>query len=328
MDNNFLRNSAPRDATVGSIEVQLLGRFDARSSGQPLKDLHSGKAQELFSYLILHRDRPHLRESLAGILWEDDTSASPRKTLRQTLWQLQSALSSAAPHLERLVEQQGPDWIGLSPQVEMHVDVEALESAFRRVEKVPGHRMPMKEARAAKEALELYRGDLLEGVRHPWCRLERQRFRELYFRLLEKMMNHSLATGDYDAGIEFGVRVLRGDPARERTHRRLMRIYYLQGNRTLALRQYQQCLESLRNELDVKPSRATQRLYEHIREDRSPLGSTEAGRVLADQDGEVLDLLVALRGLLSEARSQVHTEILSLRSEPTLSPQGETETRD
>ena len=147
-------------------------------------------------------------------------------------------------------------------------------------------------------------------------------------------MNHSLATGDYDAGIEFGARVLRGDPARERTHRRLMRIYYLQGNRTLALRQYQQCVESLRNELDVKPSRATLRLYEHIREDRSPLGSTEAGRVLADQDGEVLDLLVGLRGLLSEARSQVHTEILSLRSEADLSPQGEAtsplqgETRD
>ena len=125
MDNNSLRNSPPRNATVGSIEVQLLGRFGARSAGQPLKDLHSGKAQELLSYLILHRDRPHLRESLAGILWEDDTSASPRKTLRQTLWQLQSALSSAAPPLRKIGRAAGPDWIGLSPQVEMHVDVEA-----------------------------------------------------------------------------------------------------------------------------------------------------------------------------------------------------------
>ena len=44
-----------------------------------------------------------------------------------------------------------------------------------------------------------------------------------------------------------------------------MRCYSRQGQRPLALRQFQICAEALRTELDVEPSPATAELYERIR---------------------------------------------------------------
>jgi DNA-binding SARP family transcriptional activator len=43
-----------------------------------------------------------------------------------------------------------------------------------------------------------------------------------------------------------------------------MRCYLAQGQRHLALRQYQMCTETLRQELDLGPSVETEQLYQSI----------------------------------------------------------------
>ena len=72
----------------------------------------------------------------------------------------------------------------------------------------------------------------------------------------------------HEEGISYGEKILRYDKAREHTHRRLMRLHYLSGNRTAALRQYRKCIEILREELDVEPSQSTVQLFQSIRIDR------------------------------------------------------------
>ena len=59
--------------------------------------------------------------------------------------------------------------------------------------------------------------------------------------------------------------MLTQDNCREDSHCRLMRCYSRQGQYHLALRQYQLCVKTLRDELDVDPSPNTTQLYERIR---------------------------------------------------------------
>jgi DNA-binding SARP family transcriptional activator len=47
-----------------------------------------------------------------------------------------------------------------------------------------------------------------------------------------------------------------------------MRLYYLSGNRTAALRQYQRCVKTLQEELDVEPALETRKFFELIHDDR------------------------------------------------------------
>jgi len=66
-----------------AIQVHLFGRFSALRNDRPLEKLSSSRVQALFSYLLLHRDRQHIREALADVLWEDCSAGQSRKYLRQ-----------------------------------------------------------------------------------------------------------------------------------------------------------------------------------------------------------------------------------------------------
>ncbi len=57
----------------------------------------------------------------------------------------------------------------------------------------------------------------------------------------------------------------------------MMRLYYLAGDRTSALRQYEQLIRALREELSVKPSRRSVLLWEQIRADTYDDGPPSGG---------------------------------------------------
>ena len=90
------------------LSFRLFGKFTALYDGEQIEELGSGKAQELLAYLLIYRDRPHPRESLAELLWQAPSSAIAKKYLRQVLWQVQQALP-----IEGLIDNQ-PDWVRIS----------------------------------------------------------------------------------------------------------------------------------------------------------------------------------------------------------------------
>src|SRR6266699_6435703 len=79
---------------MSRMSIQLFGQFCIRRKEQLLGGFESHKVQELFCYILLHRQHSLSRESLASLLWADTTTAQSKKRLRQVLWHLQSALGS------------------------------------------------------------------------------------------------------------------------------------------------------------------------------------------------------------------------------------------
>src|SRR5689334_3353548 len=75
-----------------SFTIRLFGKFRLFFNGEPISDLHPGKAQGLLCYLLLHRNRIHPREALAALYWGESSTAQSKKYLRTTLWQLRAAL--------------------------------------------------------------------------------------------------------------------------------------------------------------------------------------------------------------------------------------------
>jgi DNA-binding SARP family transcriptional activator len=251
-----------------ALRVALFGRFSVICGDKELTGLEDSKVQELFCYLLLHRGRSHTREMLAELLWADSTASQSKKYLRQTLWQLQACLEKEADIPDGPLVLLDAGWLSLNPETELWIDAAALEAAYQTVEGVPGRELTTDGAQVLAETVELYRGNLLEGWYQDWCIFERERFANMHLAMLDKLMDFCEATGAYETGLLYGTRILREDQARERTHRRMMRLYYLAGNRVAALRQYKGCVETLRTELDVAPSRRTVALYDQVREDR------------------------------------------------------------
>jgi DNA-binding SARP family transcriptional activator len=243
-----------------TVRMRLLGRVSIEQDGQPPTDLPA-KALELLSFLLLHRDRAHSREELAALLWRDAGAALARKYLRQTLWQLQSALAA-----ELLLLRSG--WVRIDPDADWWLDVDAFERAWEASRDVAGAGLTGMQAHELEEAVVLYRGDLIDGSYSDWCIYERQRLQLTYLAMLEKLMGYCEVQHRYPRGVAYGHRILRHDPAREVTHRQLMRLHYRAGDRTTALRQYERCAEALDRELGLTPAAGTVALRDQIRADR------------------------------------------------------------
>jgi DNA-binding SARP family transcriptional activator len=256
---------------MGVLRVSLFGKFYLQCEDQTLPNVGARRVQELFCYLLLYRDRPHPRETLAGLLWPESTTAQSLKYLRHTLWQLQTVLDCDNCAKDSSVIQADAEWVRFDPGAAVWLDVAEFERAFARVQGATDQEL---DAQALQTALALYQGDLLAGWYQGWCLFERERLQRMYLALLEKRMALCEAQGDYEAGLDNGALALRYDMAQERIHRRLMRLHYLAGDRTAALRQYERCATFLRQELDVAPSKCTLALYEQIRLDL-PLDAPE-----------------------------------------------------
>jgi DNA-binding SARP family transcriptional activator len=252
---------------VSTLRVSLFGRFMVRHHDLAVEGLESRKVQELFAWLLLNRGRDHPRESLCTVLWPESAHAESRKHLRQTLWQLQAALRNHHEPGQARVLEVRPDWVRFDASADLWLDVAEFEEAVEQARGVHGRELDGQRAEMLARAIPLYTADLLEDWFQDWCLYERERLQNMYLAALDKLMAWCEAQGNYEAGVGHGELILRQDRARERTHRRLMRLLFLAGDRTGALRQYQRCVAALREELGVRPSRQTMLLYEQIRAD-------------------------------------------------------------
>jgi DNA-binding SARP family transcriptional activator len=250
------------------LRISLFGKLQIESDGRFFSTgLDGRKAQELLSYLVIYREQLHPRENLADVLWGNSIGIQSRKYLRQALWQLQAALKPDGSHEDDGLLIADAEWLGISPESSVWIDVTQFERSYAGVQGKPGHELDDEAAKSVAAAVDLYKGGLLQGWYQDWCLFERQRFEIMYLAMLNKLMTYHEASERFELGMSYGQRILQFDRAQERTHWHIMRMHYLSGDRTGALRQYDKCVAALEEELGVKPARWMTALYEQIRAD-------------------------------------------------------------
>lgn len=290
--------------------ICLFGRLQVRYGPDQPIDLKPGKVRELLCYLALHRDQPQSREILASRLWGDHcTTSQSRKYLRHALWQLQVTLNRYPDLRESGLLLVEPEWIRLRTFDCLWIDVAAFEATYASVRGVSGRDFDSETAEALEAALNLYSGDLLANWYAEWCLCDRERLLHIYLIMLDKLIDYHERRGNYEVGLSYGERILRYDRAREHTHRQMMRLYYLSGDRTSALRQYERCAEALEEELDVAPSYDTRRLFERMRVDRMPVASEPHPGTYPAGMREVLASLERLHTGLADVERKVRRAI-------------------
>jgi len=304
-----------------ALIVRLFGNL-AVHRGDELLPVRVGKMQELFCYMLLKRHRTHSRESLAALLWGDFTIGQSKKYLRQTLWQLQTILSSDCD--QQRVLQVGHDSAGMAPDSGLWLDVDVFERMCSTAPALGGEDLTEDCANTLRHAAELYSGDLLEGWYQDWCLGERERLQNLFLGTLDKLIRHCEDRGLYQEGLEYGERILRVDRTRERTHQQMIKLYYLAGDRAGALRQFGRCESALAEDLQVKPSRKTTELCDLIRAEKmeghypAPVieirpnlsNPTEPPRLAG-----LLNRLRELQGSLNAVQEQVAAEIYAVEQQ-------------
>ncbi|MGD8967736.1 MAG: BTAD domain-containing putative transcriptional regulator, partial [Anaerolineae bacterium] len=249
---------------MARLSVLLLGPLQIILDGEPVTGFVSDKVRALLAYLAVETRQPHRREKLAGLLWPDWPESSARASLRRALANLRQVIGD---------HQATPPFLHVSRQTlqfnrasDAWVDVPALTDL------VQARGLSQGTIRQLEQAVELYRGDFLEGFSvadspafEEWLLLNRERLRRLVLDALHRLGECHEQYGEYERGLQHAWQQVELDPWREKAHRQLMRLLALSGQRGAALTQYETCRSILAEELGVEPGEETTRLYEQIR---------------------------------------------------------------
>ncbi|CAN5139998.1 hypothetical protein BH24GEM2_BH24GEM2_04990 [soil metagenome] len=236
------------------IELRTLGAIDLRHpDGSPVTSvLAQPKRLALLAFLAVKGGSGfQRRDTLLGLFWPDSDTASARRSLVQSVYVLRRALGAD------VLLSRGDDEVGIAPG---RVRCDAAE--FQRLVACadPG------------EALELYRGELLPGFFlsglpewEQWLDGERLRLSRLATQATNRLVTEAEARGDWADGVEWARRAAAFSPDDERSLRRLLALLEGAGDRSGALREYEQFARRLRAEHDTSPAPETQALAATLR---------------------------------------------------------------
>jgi len=247
---------------MATLRIYALGRLRVFRDQTPLQ-FPTKKTQNLLCLLLLHAGETLERELIAERLWPVRLPGKARRCLSTTLWRLLQTLECLDPPAQPYLLT-GRSIVAFNTTAPYWFDVEVFE---RQAAFGLAGPLPCAEAhhQALEEALDLYRGDLLEGCYDDWCLAERERLQLLLLRVLKRLQCHYRLCGAFEAAIHCGHRLLALDPLQEDVYCELMRCYVEAGQRPLSLEQFQLCRKTLRRELHIEPMPETWQLYRQIR---------------------------------------------------------------
>jgi DNA-binding SARP family transcriptional activator len=269
--------------TMTSMRLELLGDLLIRSGDGALVTIGAKKSQALLAYLAMKPAQHVSREKLAGLLWSSTGPDQARQSLRQTLSTIRKELSQIAPKQKTLIEE--GDLLSLDRSVTC--DVPELESLIN-----------INTEASLQQAIELYRGDFLDGFTINEERFdqfvvgERDRLHRLALRAHTQLVELQSRRGGLDEAIGTAQKSLRLDILQEPMHRMLMRLYLESGDVVEALQQYETCAKVLRRELRIEPDTDTKALQREILQIRAQRGEeakkTEGRRTVLVVEDNVL----------------------------------------
>lgn len=261
---------APETESVAprSLRVQTLGGFRIWRDGTeiPVSAWNREKALHLFQFLLtMRRQAARLhKEQIIDQLWPEFDADRGDRDFKVALNALHKALEPERkprtdPHFVRRQELTYGLYLD-----DIWIDTDAFEDAIAAGNQL----LPADRARAIerfRQALVLYHGDYLPERRYEdWSSTERERLQILALNAMSTLAG-LLVESTPTESIRLTERVLMIDPIWEDAYRIQMRAYLATGNRPMALRTYQRCVETLARELGISPLPQTTDLAATIR---------------------------------------------------------------
>lgn len=227
---------------LGGLEISGCDRAESLAA-QP-------KRAALFLYLALAQPAGfHRRDRLVTLFWPEHDQEHARAALRKALHTLRQAVG------DDVIVTRGDEEIGVSPSV--WCDAAAFLDQAKQ-----GHHA---------RALELYRGDLLNGFFadapgfERWLEDERVHFRDMAGSCAWSLAERYATSSDLTSATRWARRAVNLAPTDERRLRKALSLLHQAGDRAGAVKLYDDFARRLRAELDIEASQETQALMRQIR---------------------------------------------------------------
>lgn len=248
---------------MSELKIFLLGPPRLERNGQ-IVEPDTRKATALLALLALEGGFTRTREGVAAFLWPDFDDSRARAALRRTLSALKKTIGEEYLTVSR-------ELISLNAE-RVWCDVTAFLAYLAQAATSENG-----ELNHLKDALELYRGDLMSGFSlrdsipfDDWQLQHGEQLRRDAGRAAAQLVAGLIDARQFDDGAAYAGRWLQLDPLNEEGHRQLLRLLAWTGQRGAALLHYRRLVRLLDEELGVPPLPETIELYQSIQSNVVP----------------------------------------------------------
>ncbi|MBX5457200.1 MAG: hypothetical protein IRZ31_09885 [Thermogemmatispora sp.] len=252
--------------SLSPLYITCFGHFTVRllhAEGPPIQLCRNTKGQAILRYLLAQPQQRATVDMLMADLWRDEERESSRHKLQIAVSALRASLN------RKRVQSQSDSYILykeqaylLNPAARIITDV----AEFRRLF-TTGHQAsdPTFTAHCYEQACKLYAGPFLtEDLYAEWSFLMREELARVHYQMVTWLAEYALQRGETEIALTWTNLLLKLDRYDEEAYRKAMRAHSLSGRRNEMLRCYQQCCQTLREELGIEPLPETQRLFEQL----------------------------------------------------------------
>lgn len=238
------RNSQPAEPV---LSISVLGPLRIEGSARPPKRVAT---RELIAYLALH-PKGAGREEVIEALWPD---GDPKKT-KPRLWESATDARAAL----------GDAWIAEGERYRLdrekvQIDLDQLDRLLAASTDPDGETEP----KALEAALELWRGEPLQGCDYAWADGHIHRLHATLIGLLERTGHARLEHGDAQGALEVAEQAIALDQFHEASWRLALQADYALGLRESITRRYDDLAHALDQQLGLRPTRETRVMYREL----------------------------------------------------------------
>jgi LuxR family maltose regulon positive regulatory protein len=221
------------------------------------------RALRILCFIASHHNHRATKDAIVETFWPDTRLEDIDKNFWPTVSYIRRALNSNQEVKKNFIRYRESAYY-FNPEFNYSLDNEefdrkvAVAHERRREGDIAGF------TTAARQALELYRGDFLEEIYDNWVEEPRAYYQNLYFATLKDLADHHHRAEEYEQSIAYCKTILNRDSYREDIHRQLMDSYARVGNRAALREQYENLKSLLTEELGVDPLPETVATYKRL----------------------------------------------------------------
>lgn len=260
---------------MARLRICLLGSFQVSIDEMPITNFESNKVRALLAYMAVESRQAHRREKLAALFWPEMPPKRASSNLSQAFYDLRKRIHDHQSEIPFL--QPSHETIRFNPDSDHWLDVSVFTGQLDEFgEGDLTQRTDGVGLEPLKAAVDLYRGDFLEGLTFDsslafdeWVMILRQRLQRRMLTGLHLLTEICAKQGKFKEALPFAWRQVELDPLGEPAYRQLMRLLVDSGHRSQALAQFERLQVILAEELNVIPELETLKLRDQIRGETS-----------------------------------------------------------
>ena len=252
-----------RTAETSVLRIKVLGPFQAWHYGEILT-WPTQKSKALFQILLVEPGKLVPNDQILEYLWPNLPPIKAQNNLWVTVSQLRRVLQPDLPPRTRsdFIEKRGEGY-RFNSESNYWLDGDAIATHLAKAQSKTNLTAHISALEAAQT---LYQGDYLEDEPYAeWAQVPRTQWHRRYKQLLVSLAQAHGRNGNIQQAITLCHEVLTLDNTNETAYRLLMRCYTTLGERSTALKVYEEAVQALRDEIGVDPMPETSALAQQIK---------------------------------------------------------------